>query len=320
MCHRFNKQILLWDGACHSSDDLFGQKNRDNQESSTSGSKLRIVDDSELVFDATKCADSIAILPSASGGGSVSVNQRANKVWGTVLSTKFFKPKSGVHRWAVKLDKCERGHIFIGVGTARMSTKTYVGGDKNGWGVIGTQALWHDRKKIRSDYGRTFRTGAIIVVSLDTDAGTLSFSLWNEDNSESTSTSSQSLQDFAKSEKTQNGTLEDWGIAFEGLPLDTRLFPAVGMYQRDDKAILVGLQQNDLDAGNENEFQSGSCFYPQMPENESLRQWNSEICNEGIVYATNMMNEAFLVSDNRSPFSLGTCVRPKESEKRIRTE
>ena len=292
LCHRFNEQVLLWGGALSTSNDSFGEKSQDSQEKSGIGSNLRTVKDPDLAFDAAKCADSIALLPSPSGVG-FSVNQRANKVWGTVLSTKYFKPKSGVHRWAVKLDKCERGHIFIGVGTARTSTKTYVGGDKNGWGVIGTQALWHDRKKIRSDYGRTFRTGAVIVVTMDTDAGTLGFSLWNENESEASSSSPLKLSDLNNSEKNgDNGVLEDWGVAFEGLPLDTRLFPAVGMYQRDDKATLIALEKNDIDAENDTNFQSGSCFFPQESDNGSVRQWNSEICNEGIVHATNIMNEA----------------------------
>lgn len=33
--------------------------------------------------------------------------------------------------------------------------------------------------------------------------------------------------------------MEEWGIAFEGLPLDSRLYPAVGLYQRDDRVTLL---------------------------------------------------------------------------------
>ena len=66
-----------------------------------------------------------------------------------MLSANHFSPKTGVHRWAIRLDKCERGHVFIGVATAQASMRTYVGGDKYGWGMIGTQALWHDRRKVR---------------------------------------------------------------------------------------------------------------------------------------------------------------------------
>jgi hypothetical protein len=108
---------------------------------------------SDLQFDTMKCSDSIAVLSgmgdSPSGGNGSSVLQRASKVWGSVLSSHHYSPKTGVHRWAVKLDKCERGHVFIGVATTQASMRTYVGGDKYGWGMIGTQALWHDRRKVR---------------------------------------------------------------------------------------------------------------------------------------------------------------------------
>jgi hypothetical protein len=119
-----------------------------------------------LQFDVTKCADSIAVFSGfgdESRGeattGVSSVHQRASKVWGTVVSTQQYSPKTGVHRWAIRLDKCERGHVFIGVATAQATMKTYVGGDKYGWGMIGTQALWHDRRKVSNAYdGSSFRT------------------------------------------------------------------------------------------------------------------------------------------------------------------
>ena len=58
--------------------------------------------------------------------------------------------------------------------------------------MIGTQALWHDRNKIRGDYGSTFRTGAIVVATLDTNVGTLSFGLWKDNSAASTSSASGS--------------------------------------------------------------------------------------------------------------------------------
>ena len=153
-------------------------------------------------------------------------------MWGTVLSTSCFLPKSGVHRWAVKLDKCERGHVFLGVSTARANLKTYVGGDSNGWGLIGTQALWHDRNKLRGDYGATFRTGAIVVITLDTNVGTLSFGLWKDGSSSAPEVggplSPQALMASPRRGSTGGSptiSIEDWGIAFEGLPLDVKLYP-----------------------------------------------------------------------------------------------
>ena len=156
LCHRCHSRVLLLDG-------LYATTLTATEEASfsTFSSKAASTNDivrismnpsKTLVFDATKCADSIAMLSdSASGGGNgPSVHQRASKVWGTVLSTRHYSPKTGVHRWAVRLDKCERGHVFIGVATAQGSMRTYVGGDKYGWGMIGTQALWHDRRKVCS--------------------------------------------------------------------------------------------------------------------------------------------------------------------------
>lgn len=183
----------------------------------------------------TKCADSISVAPSPQQPPqpAVTANQRATKVWGTVLSTTHFSPKTGVHRWAVKLDKCERGHVFVGVSTARANLKTYVGGDANGWGLIGTQALWHDRNKIRGDYGSIFRTGAVVVITLDTNVGTLSFGLLKDAAAAEGGGAMAPLSPMALMASPRRGAapvaggpvIEDWGIAFEGLPLDVKLYP-----------------------------------------------------------------------------------------------
>jgi hypothetical protein len=157
LCHRVHTKILLFDGlyaiakpeaSALSSANVSGKKGL-----ASSAMHVHTHPSSRLQFDSTKCSDSIAIVPggtehaTSSPNGS-SVNQRASKVWGAVLSTHYFSPKTGIHRWAVKLDRCERGHVFIGVATSQASVRTYVGGDKHGWGMIGTQALWHDRRKV----------------------------------------------------------------------------------------------------------------------------------------------------------------------------
>jgi hypothetical protein len=143
---------------------------------STLPNSISLQSSTSLQFDSSKCADSIAILPQQRN----TVHQRASKAWGTVLSTTSFSPKTGIHKWAIKLDRCEKGHVFVGVATAQAGMRTYVGGDRFGWGVIGTQALWHHKSKVRGDYGSTFRTGSTIIVSLDTNAGTLSFGLLSQ--------------------------------------------------------------------------------------------------------------------------------------------
>lgn len=198
LCQQAMTNLILWN-------DLFMSSNDANDHDISGGGELSIspgsaggtgsrwvdrgslqVNPTKFNFDSSKCADSVSVVAS-SGSPAVTANQRATEVWGTVLSTTCFSPKSGVHRWAVKLDKCERGHVFVGVSTARVNLKTYVGGDSNGWGLIGTQALWHDRNKLRGDYGSTFRTGSVVIITLDTNVGTLSFGLWKEKSSASES-------------------------------------------------------------------------------------------------------------------------------------
>lgn len=152
VCHRCNTRILLLDGFYAAPETQMRPAGPSNPRSLSTGDTLRISPKptGELQFDSTKCSDSIALISgiSDSSGGNSSVHQRASKVWGAALATNHFNPRTGIHRWAVRLDQCERGHVFLGVATAQASTRTYVGGDKYGWGLIGTQALWHDRRKV----------------------------------------------------------------------------------------------------------------------------------------------------------------------------
>jgi len=329
VCHCCNANLIMWNNpTLHTGDESASVEDNitNGASNSTPGiggeSKLHLVNDPTLDFDSTKCADSIAISSSTpSNSNCPAANQRASKVWGTVLSTKHFNPKSGVHRWAVRLDKCERGHVFVGVATSRTSTRTYVGGDKYGWGVIGTQALWHDRRKIRGDYGGTLRSGAVVIVTLDTDAGTLAFGVWNDptntSNDRSPSTDRMSLTSPGRSAgwKQSIGSVDDWGIAFEGLPLDTKLYPAVGLYQRDDRVTFLGVgskaQSTVGGSGLEvTDLAAGDFFYPSYPtvtsseaceetslkkqieRIDSVRKWNRAICNEGILYVSTIMSHA----------------------------
>lgn len=149
LCHKCNECVLLWEGLYASEiegDDFLG---------SLTGDLVRVSACPSLIleFDSTKCSDSIALVPNPGEPSSVangsSVIQRASKVWGAVLSSTHFSPKTEIHSWAIRRDKCERGHVFVGVATSQASMRTYVDIDKYGWGVIGTQALWHDRRKVR---------------------------------------------------------------------------------------------------------------------------------------------------------------------------
>lgn len=271
LCHRCIVRSILWDGL-HACSQVDTTDEMPSFSSSNPGSEaIKVCPDPSvaLQFDSTKCSDSIAILSSHSDSSNgASAHQRASKVWGTVISSTFFNPKSGVHRWAIRLDRCERGHVFVGVSTAQASMRTYVGGDKYGWGLIGTQALWHDRRKIRGDFGAAFRTGSIIVVTLDSNAGTLSFGTWKEANSSASSFSLDPMILASPRKATASGgTLEDWGVAFEGLPLDAKLYPAVGLYQRDDRVTLLSVESGQSSGSNVaiagDFFTSGMAYFPQ---------------------------------------------------------
>jgi hypothetical protein len=192
--------------------------------------KLQNMQDPSLVFDKFKIAESISSVSDNGNSPTVTLEQRAHKVWGSAISSKRFEPRSGLHQWAVRLDSCERGHVFIGVSTKEATNlKTYIGGDANGWGLIGTKALWHWKRKIRNNYGKTFRTGDIVICSLDTDAGTLSYSIVSKKNLNNLDQSVSSAQDTY---------IEDFGIAFEGLPR-VSFSPSVGLYERHDRVTIM---------------------------------------------------------------------------------
>eukprot|EP00985_Skeletonema_marinoi_P004924 scaffold2134_cov178-Skeletonema_marinoi.AAC.2 len=329
VCSRTMSNLLLWQNLSISSNDendhdiSGGEASTTSSEPWANGLQLSL-NSSKFHFDSTKCADSIAIVSSASLPG-VTANQRATKVWGTVLSTACFLPKSGIHRWAIKLEKCERGHVFVGVATSSASTKTYVGGDKHGWGLIGTQALWHDRNKIRSDYGSTFRSGATIVITLDTNVGTLRFGLWKEAAgaesgplSPSHGTAQLTSPRMGTTPGSGGSTIEDWGIAFEGLPLDVKLYPAIGLYQRDDKATLFAVSNPTKSSSGKpapSAISSGEIYFPlpadareQTPDYMfRVQRWNQSLCTDGIAFGSEVLSRSIkLLSSPESTSSLET--------------
>jgi hypothetical protein len=132
LCHRFNTRLLIWDdlhGLSASDDPVYDELvSTSSVVSGASGISVSSTPSSRLEFDSTKSSGSIAILSeenteTASSPNGPSAHQRASKVWGTILSSKFYSPKTGVHRWAIRLDKCERGHVFVGVATAQANMR-----------------------------------------------------------------------------------------------------------------------------------------------------------------------------------------------------
>eukprot|EP00934_Nitzschia_sp_Nitz4_P003657 Nitzschia sp. Nitz4//scaffold7_size249615//147593//154025//NITZ4_001184-RA/size249615-processed-gene-0.359-mRNA-1//-1//CDS//3329558463//3647//frame0 len=307
LCHRCHVRVLLWDGLFSCTEGEADDTAMSLTQTAGDTVKIGTGPPGHLVFDPTKCSDSMTILSQAEPGNPATsgnaVHQRASKVWGTALSSACYAPKTGVHRWAVRLDKCERGHVFVGVATSQATTRTYVGGDRYGWGMIGTQALWHDRRKIRGDYGATFRTGSTIIVTLDTDAGTLSFSSWKDHSSSSSFSLDPSVQGLSSPRRQghASGTTEDWGVAFEGLPLDSKLFPAVGLYGRDDRVTLLTVESG-LSSGSRDgvlDQTGGMYYYPRADDIgidadstqlQQIQTFNNHLAWDGIEYASAMLS------------------------------
>src|SRR3546814_14989855 len=74
------------------------------------------VSNSILSFNRKKCQESIEVVDK----GHAAV-QRGHKTWGTVAADRAMQPNSGVYEWHIRLDKCEKGHVFVGVVTADVS-------------------------------------------------------------------------------------------------------------------------------------------------------------------------------------------------------
>lgn len=110
---------------------------------------------------------------------------------------------------------------------------------------------------------------------------------------------------------TPSGAIDDWGVAFEGLPLDARLYPAVGLYQRDDRVTLLPVESGgrgrSADGGAEAEgFDGGSGYFPMpatsldslsLTEATIVRKRNSLLSWDTIRYATHALKRIVNASD-----------------------
>ena len=76
--------------------------------------------------------------------------------------------------WEIRINQSSTAYVFIGVATSQADLHTFLGGCGSGWGFIGEQALYHNREKVKI-YGESFSSGDVIGVTLDLNAGTLSF-------------------------------------------------------------------------------------------------------------------------------------------------
>ena len=136
----------------------------------------------------------------------LSASYTAVETWSTILGSSGFI--SGRNSWEVVIEASSTSYLFIGVAEMTANLSTFLGGDDKGWGYIGDQAIYHGRAKLRA-YGERFKEKDRIGVTLDMDAGTLSFS--------------------------KNGT--DLGVAIEGLT--GKLYPAFAFYNCGQQISLV---------------------------------------------------------------------------------
>ena len=149
------------------------------------------------------------------------------------------------------------------------------------------------------------------MVTLDSNAGTLSFSSWKDSSASSSFSLDPLLQNQPASRRQSHvgGTVEDWGVAFEGLPLDSRLYPAVGLYQRDDRVTLLTVESM-RNTGRDGAIgvSSGVCFYPVLDSFEDpwraeaaavVRRFNDALSWEGVQYVldTLQLSERCLEED-----------------------
>lgn len=115
----------------------------------------------------------------------------------------------------------------------------------------------------------------------------------------------------AEFDSQEDGTVEDWGVAFEGLPMDCRLFPAVGLYQRDDQATLLDVE--DPRSGGPRNISGGDNYFPSDTNKEDpekidriarIRAYNSFLAWEGVNYCA-----WFLSQISQHPEDVAACDR-----------
>ena len=179
--------------------------------------------------------------------------------------------------------------------------------------------------QIRGDYGSSFRTGSIVIVTLDTNLGTISLGLWRDAPAGSQDPLAHTL--LSPRRQGRAGTIEDWGIAFEGLPLDARMYPAVGLYQRDDRVTLLSVDSDVNGKSGSMDLIGGKSFFPPFDHNtqtslkekyEQVRLHNSLVNWDGTEYvakilerAVDMLNQTPEFANNVLPSVLASlCLLP----------
>lgn len=116
--------------------------------------------------------------------------------------------------WTIKLSNIRsNANIALGICQENAKLAGFVGCDSFGWGFFGNSkmAVWHDGHKVKTGYGAKFKNGDEVQVTIDIERQELSFAI--------------------------NGV--DYGAAFHKIDTSKPLYPAISMYNPDDRVELL---------------------------------------------------------------------------------
>ena len=84
--------------------------------------------------------------------------------------------ESGIHKWEVVIDNSKSSNIMIGVCDKKQSLLQFVGGDSQGWAYYAHNPGYKYHGASAEVYGDPYGAGDVVGVTLDMNAGTISFS------------------------------------------------------------------------------------------------------------------------------------------------
>ena len=108
---------------------------------------------------------------------SIEIVHSGDREWNTCICTTEILPNTGIHKWYVKIKNFSerRGHCMLGVATKDFSYDEFLGQDPEGWGLSPNLDLFHAGRKRKADSEKRLSLGCVIEITLDSNAGTLSF-------------------------------------------------------------------------------------------------------------------------------------------------
>jgi hypothetical protein len=135
-------------------------------------SDIKILHD--LTFDSGFLSDNLILNDECK-----TVEQSGHNQWSTAVGSTPMHPNTGVYRWYSRVESFggKRGNCIFGIASEDCCCENFLGCTEDGWGLTTNQELFHEGNKIKSDFGPKLSLGAIVEITLDTDTGTLTYSL-----------------------------------------------------------------------------------------------------------------------------------------------